>query len=1292
MQKCAGDHLMSICVTANDKVDCQQPVNVTRNVTGFSRLVRDTSSKCVTAYFTSGTHFLENTIVFAQNIASIQIIGMVIAQTTIECEAGFGDSLDVTARSGDMRILNIIFEKCSKWRQPQGRRDALRISSALFFQNFNVTIENVVIQNSLCGILAYECAEVVIRNCKFYNNTNGHVQIIAHEADWDSLGASVVIYQSLFYNGSSSEGGGLRVIRTVQGVRDGAIFSMQIIGCIFSCNTAYNGSHFHMIQESSSLLRSFAENIRVLITDCVFTESAAFYPSSSNSFGIFFDQVNIPANTLDITISRSIVNRSESGGIFIRNANAVVVDQCEIINNRRLGMHIIKTFAFYATAEVSPVISQTTFYNNSKALDVGIAFFAFPDRRRKRRQAVTFRKVLIKNCTFTGHRIYDPVVYIYDVLGLYVKLHSNYITIHIENSHFGNNLYAGKKDRTNYFYCSVLYLERVYVEITDSSFTGNSCTAISLNSSVLRIKDKLNLTQNYAEFGGGLRLSYYVPQEKPKIIFEPHAKLYSIQNRATEYGGSIYTEEMCEDHNEYCFFQLELVQTSTATFHFVGNRADKGGDVIFGGCLSNCLIKSGEIINLQERNNIFWKIMSLDAESQSNFADYPNRVVFCENTSIFDSIRPTCKDTHQVTVYRGGIFSVQMMAVGHLCSPSYNIIRAEVPPEVSKGVHIRKGENYKPGNTYCEQYTYSLRGGQSNNSNFTIYVALTLQERKALTSISTQLIVDYINHCPPGFQLDKNDEKCLCSALLESIGVRCMDDYSLDVPALVWVGTWRGKVAVGAYCQHCKSTGVHRIKNTSNSDSLCAQNRTGKLCGECVNGYSMYLGGYKCGDCSKSNYKGILLTIAFALIGFLLVVVLLKLNLTVSTGLINGLILYANIVYSNHSIFLPFDREIGTEQHHLNNAVHFLFVFQAWLNLDFGFDICYFHGTDTFVVTWLQFVFPLYIWVIIFVIVIVSRYSTKVSKLTGHNTISVLATLLLLSYTKLLLAILFALSYTQLHLVDGSKSHPVWASDANVRYVVSKHITLFLMSIFMVSAYIIPFTALIALGPILISRSNYKVLRWIHKIKPFLDAFYGPYTKTYRYWPGILLIMRLILTSTIAFYSSGDSSFVLVTISVSLPLLFLLWLLVGRTQHLSLHRERKYNLLELFFLLNLTLFSIISLYQNLKYPNDFHNQQVLAVVMVGSVFMAFCGILAYITLCKVRSWQMARKFFGFFSGMHKGKKLAEQTMQQDLIDDSIGTYHGNRQPATQTTLEMSQHLKKRGVPELREPLLEESTK
>ena len=75
---------------------------------------------------------------------------------------------------------------------------------------------------------------------------------------------------------------------------------------------------------------------------------------------------------------------------------------------------------------------------------------------------------------------------------------------------------------------------------------------------------------------------------------------------------------------------------------------------------------------------------------------------------------------------------------------------------------------------------------------------------------------------------------------------------------------------------------------------------------------------------------------------------------------------------------------------------HFTLVL-AWLNLDFGLEVCFSSQLDMFWKTLLQFLFPLYIWVLLIVIIVASRYSTTAAKLSGRNTVPILATLFPLS-------------------------------------------------------------------------------------------------------------------------------------------------------------------------------------------------------------------------------------------------------------------------------------------------------
>ena len=147
---------------------------------------------------------------------------------------------------------------------------------------------------------------------------------------------------------------------------------------------------------------------------------------------------------------------------------------------------------------------------------------------------------------------------------------------------------------------------------------------------------------------------------------------------------------------------------------------------------------------------------------------------------------------------------------------------------------------------------------------------------------------------------------------------------------------------------------------------------------------------YKC-----SNLY-ILLLIPFALAGIALVLLLLICKLTVAAGSINGLIFYANVVTVNRAIFFP------------PNQTNILTVFIAWLNLDLGIETCFFDGMDEYTKSWLQFVFPIYVWNLVGLIIIVSNYSSRITRLLGSNPVAVLATLFLLSYAKLLHTIIKA--------------------------------------------------------------------------------------------------------------------------------------------------------------------------------------------------------------------------------------------------------------------------------------------
>ena len=147
-------------------------------------------------------------------------------------------------------------------------------------------------------------------------------------------------------------------------------------------------------------------------------------------------------------------------------------------------------------------------------------------------------------------------------------------------------------------------------------------------------------------------------------------------------------------------------------------------------------------------------------------------------------------------------------------------------------------------------------------------------------------------------------------------------------------------------------------------------------------------------------------------------------------------------------------------------------------------------------------------------IIVFGWYSTIVARIVGSNSVPVLATLLLMSYTKLQRTILESLSFTIVKSHLGQNFY-VWLYDGNVSYFGTKHIFLVLMACIFAIGFIITFTIIVLCGPVLQMKCSRLMLK--SKLTPINDAYQGPYKTKYRWWTGVMLLVRTIL---ILFFTS----------------------------------------------------------------------------------------------------------------------------------------------------------------------------
>jgi len=221
-------------------------------------------------------------------------------------------------------------------------------------------------------------------------------------------------------------------------------------------------------------------------------------------------------------------------------------------------------------------------------------------------------------------------------------------------------------------------------------------------------------------------------------------------------------------------------------------------------------------------------------------------------------------------------------------------------------------------------------------------------------------------------------------------------------------------------------------------------------------------GSSKCQQCP--NY-GLFLIILFAAVGVILIILLFLLNLTVVNGDIYGLIVFVNTLSTNSS------KEYSTQ-----------FVLVDLFNLDLGIKVCFYNGMTAYVAIWLEFTFPFYLLSIVAALVVASRYSMKVERLTRQKVIPVIATIFLLSYNKIII-VTFDVLFSYSHLNSG-KTEIYWTLDTKVCLFGVWHLLLLFFCVIVLLSVIVPMNAFL-----IYAKPFYRFGIIVSRLKPFIDAY-----------------------------------------------------------------------------------------------------------------------------------------------------------------------------------------------------------
>ena len=1085
------------------------------------------------------------------------------------------------------------------------------------YSSSSITVDNSSFDNNVAGrdggaMCAYSSSSITVGNSSFDNNVAGHDGGVVY-AHYSS---SITVGNSSFDNNEAGNDGGAMYANYSSSITVGnSSFDNNVAGrdggVVYGSNTNVVHTYhitFHSNQATSGGVIALLANNNLIVTESIFSYNNAirggaihllignkltvkysnFSHNSANSDG----GVIYSADQNKVIVGNSTLNfnrADNNGGVlcsFFQTELTITGDNCTFIGNRGHRGGVV-----YASERSKIIVySRILLMANNTAIDAGGAVHLSSAN-------VTFsneHNTIVGNQADYGGAIHASESKLVVEVNSWTNVSTNLAM------HHGGGLYMTMSE---------LYAKGYNLYITKNRANSKGGGIHADNSSIIN-EGAIHLMSNEAENGGAISQERNAKLQGKLDKNYNYYRINLISNRAHRRGGALYMDdktntEMCAAITPQNDSEIDSSRTecfSKSVFiSFSDNSAGVSGSNLFGGLLDRCTVHR-ESYQKSETNKLglasFQNSSNINVTQLDTISSYPVELCFCRDGQPKCSYQP-----ESIQVNRGKSFSIELIAYDQV----HHAVNASIQCSLGFSAGgLGEGQQIQNINKACTKLKYNLF--TPNDNELLTFSAMRGPCNNILGISERNVMIEIICSCPIGFQISNNNEMscdCVCHQVLQSYEKTECNPTTKSIIRRenFWISyinhTWSNSSGYVIY-PHCpfdycytpdKQVSIN-LNHPNGSDAQCDSNRTGTLCGTCKPGLSVSLGSSKCVHC-PTYWPVLLVTIAivFILSGIGLVAFLLALNLTVAIGTLNAIIFYANIVTANRSALFP-------------SGVSFASVFVSWLNFDLGFDTCFFDGMDTYIKTWLQLAFPAYIIILVVMIIQLSYHFDAFGRLVGKkDPVATLATLILLSYAKLLQTIITAFSSATLDYPDRSKKI-LWLPDATIEYFTSKHAGLFFTAILILLVGLL-YTLLLFSWQWFLCCPRKRV-KWIRnqKLSAFMEIYHVPYTPNHRYWTGLLLLVRVSVYLVSAFNPSGDPR---VTLSSTVFILTPLVIYIA-TFGVRMYKNRFINAMETLTYFNIVALSIFTWY---TINADTNHQVAVTNISVGITFIQLTAVIIY---------------------------------------------------------------------------------
>lgn len=746
-------------------------------------------------------------------------------------------------------------------------------------------------------------------------------------------------------------------------------------------------------------------------------------------------------------------------------------------------------------------IRNSNFVSNRAFSSGGVGVFSFysPGQRRQ-----FPHKVIFESCRFIDNYAYSASAlfiqewkYIAAQPGLVVFLRDVEIK---DNNNFMIDEYAAQS------LSGIVHVVATNLTLLGTNLISNNTdTGVYLDRSILHMEGETSFINNSAARGAGIRF-----ESQSLLILSNNSELNFVNNKASVYGAGIYSNNLAVSNElrvvdcPIYFGELSLlcfqdfsqdctdVTKLNITIRFEGNTAQQG-NMIYGTTLKTCPWAQ-QLTNVNE--NIFEVLYMLQQKglpTPIQFDTAPNTSAAVATNPFSIVIENGTNQTEPILVVPGRTFNVHVEARDQFDRLAYAVITS---------LTEENGELNFKNHSLLGDTNYWLLSGNERSSTFnvpvTVYIEPTTEDFRVVFigvgSYAQNSVKIRVIDCPLGYVYNNDTKTCNCDPRFNNFRTSCNNDDTLSIPTNSWIGYAENYnktiLTIRCYLDYCKSG----AKNVSlkDVDAQCSDgyNRGGIGCGGCKEGFGLTLGENRCKKCSSYSIFNI---IGFAGIGIGLISVFGSLRISIADGYLNGILFFSNVI----TLFSP----VFSVQSETLKSLLRLF---SWLNLNIGFEYCFYEGMTALQQSTLSFVFPVYLYILIGLIILLSKYSQKFARSfnsKGYSATKLFATLFVMTYTTILSNSINILGYSIVYTLDGV-NRTVWITDPNQPYFEGFHAVLCVFAILMILVYLIP-APLILVAPGLVLR-----IPILKNYKPLYDAFWAPFKPQFRFWIGLRLMLR----------------------------------------------------------------------------------------------------------------------------------------------------------------------------------------